>query len=538
MLRRLASELDPLTYWLTRFLSTWTRVLRLLAGGPEPPTYWLTRFLLLRFVGFVYLIAFLALAHQVKPLIGENGLLPVGRLLEAVQTRYGAGLAPFVELPSVFWLGSSDTVLQFAAYVGIAVSVAVMLGYANVALMALLWALYLSFVGIGQIFYGYGWENLLLETGFLAIFLCPLLRGRPFPGGTPPPTAVVWLLRWLLFRLIFGAGLIKLRGDPCWQDLTCLLYHYETQPLPNLLSWYLHQLPPWFHKTGVLWTHIVQLVVPWMVFGPRRVRHLAGLLMVAFQVTLILSGNLSWLNWLTIAICVSCFDDSAFGRWLPKAIRARVHDLAVRARPTQGQRWVIYLLTGLVLLLSVQPTLNLLSESQIMNTSFDPLRIVNTYGAFGSVGRTRREVILQGTNDETIEDDTVWLEYEFKCKPGDVDRRPCIVSPYHYRVDWQIWFAAMADYQRNPWLVHLVYKLLLGDESTLSLLANNPFPDIPPRFVRAELYTYEFTSRGEPTNAYWKRKRVRPYLPPVSTDNPSLLRYVQAHGWPTRANPP
>jgi Lipase maturation factor len=496
----------------------------------EPPSYWLTRFVILRLLGLVYFVAFLSLAQQVLPLIGDDGLLPTRAFLARVAAAAGSRLDGFVALPSVFWLGASDRMLVALAWTGVALSALVLAGAANVVLMTLLWALYLSFVHVGQDWYGYGWEIQLLETGFLAIFLCPLWDLRPFPRR-PPPTPVVWLYRWLIFRVMIGAGLIKLRGDSCWRDLTCLYYHYETQPIPSPLSRTLHFMPHWFQKLGVLWNHATELVVPWLAFGPRRARHTAGVLLVAFQVFLILSGNLSFLNWLTIVPCLACFDDSFLGRVLPARLVARAQRAAASAAPSPAQHVAVGVLVVLVAFLSIGPVQNLLSADQAMNTSFDRLHLVNTYGAFGSVGRVRPEIVFEGTDDAVVTAETQWRPYEFKCKPGAVDRRPCIISPYHYRLDWQIWFAAMSTPERYPWTVHLVWKLLHNDPGALSLLANDPFPATPPRWIRAELYRYRFAPPGDPSGAWWTRERVREWLPPLSTDDPRLRRFLAAYGW-------
>ena len=228
---------------------------------PKRPTYWLTRFVILRLLGFVYFFAFLSLARQVLPLIGSHGLTPVGQFLENAREYHGSTWNGFRHYPSLFWLDDSDPLLSRLAWTGLALSVPVALGYANAILLTVLWALYMSFVHVGQVWYGYGWEIQLLETGFLAIFLCPLIDPRPFPSR-PPPTVVIWLFRWLIFRIMLGAGLVKLRGDPCWRDFTCLYYHYETQPIPNPLSWYAHFAPRWFHKGGLLFNHLAELIAP------------------------------------------------------------------------------------------------------------------------------------------------------------------------------------------------------------------------------------------------------------------------------------
>jgi hypothetical protein len=486
--------------------------------------YWLTRFLFLRLLGLVYFVAFLCLTQQFRPLIGRSGLLPAQAFLDRIALAYGHGLSTALRLPTLFWLNSSDAALGAGCWLGLLLSLSVVLGLANLPVLATLWLLYMSFVHVGQVFYGYGWETLLLETGFLAIFLAPPWRPGPFPERSPPPRVVIWLLRWLAFRLMFGAGLIKLRGDSCWRDLSCLVYHYETQPLPNPLSFYLHQLPRWFHQGEVLFNHVVEVIVPWMVFGPRRLRTLAGILLVLFQGLLILSGNLSFLNWLTLAVCLACFDDGSLARIFPHSLTARV--VGLPREETGARRAVVYTLAAVVAVLSVNPVANMLSPGQLMNASFDPFDLVNTYGAFGGVLRERHEIVLQGTDDERPDDRARWLDYEFKCKPGDVERHPCVVSPYHYRLDWQIWFAAMSDASEQPWLVGLVAKLLEGDAATLDLLAAGPFRERPPRYIRARLYRYEFTRVGEPGRAWWRRTLIGEYLPPLSREDPRLREFL------------
>ena len=496
------------------------------------PTYWLTRFAVLRLLGLVYLVAFLVFCQQGLPLIGSDGLLPAADYLRRVAAHAGSRLDGFRLLPSIFWLDVSDRALTAAGWCGAALSLLVVGGFANAIVMATLWVLYLSIVHVGQLWYGYGWETQLCETGFLAIFLCPLLDGRPFPRR-PPPRVVIWLLRWLTFRVMFGAGLIKLRGDPCWRDLTCLAFHYETQPIPSPLSRWFHFAPVWFQKAGVLFNHLAELVAPWFVFWPRIARHVAGAILLAFQGMLILSGNLSFLNWLTIVSILGCFDDGLLRHVLPRRLVARGERAAADAVPSRGMYVAALAYAAVVVVLSVAPVENLMSSRQAMNTSFDALDLVNTYGAFGSVGRARPEIVFEGTRDEVIGPDTAWEEYEFPCKPGDPMRRPCLISPYHYRLDWQIWFAAMSSPQQYPWTVHLVWKLLHADPGVRRLLAKDPFGDIPPRWVRARLYRYEFAPPDDPAGAWWHRHLVRDWLPPLRADDPALLRFMREHGWKT-----
>ncbi len=487
-------------------------------GGSQ---YWLTRFWFQRSLAFIYLLAYLIAANQFIPLLGDHGLQPVSLFLQRVR---------FSDAPSLFWIDHSDGFITAIIWCGLLLSVVALTGisdafgmWLSVTVWTLLWVFYLSLSNVGQVFYGFGWEMILLEAGFLAIFLGPT--------KSKPPVVVMWLLLWVLFRIMFGAGMIKMRGDPCWSDLTCLDYHYETQPLPNPLSWYFHHLPHGIQKASVLFNHFVELIVPWFLFTPRRVRYVAGGLTLLFQLLLILSGNLSWLNYVTIALCIPCFDDKFLARLTPHFISARIPAEEKRPKRLQtAHRAAVIALILLVVVLSAQPAVNLFSRHQVMNASFNPLHLVNTYGAFGSVTRERYEIIIEGTDSDVPHATSLWREYEFKGKPGDVDRRPCVVSPYHYKLDWQMWFAAMSPYQYHPWILNLVAKLLEGDKPVLRLIARNPFPDTPPKYVRAELYRYHFTDSGE-KGPWWRRERVGSYLPPLSLDDPEFRRILKQQGW-------
>jgi hypothetical protein len=497
---------------------------------PAAASYLLTRAVLLRGLGFVYVVAFAILAHQLRPLIGARGLLPATAMLERASQYLGAPAAVF-HLPTLFWLGASDGVLVAAAWVGVVLGALVMGGVVNAPILAASWALYLSFVHVGQVFYGYGWDILLCETGFLAVFLAPAWRVRLLHRAEPPPLIVIILFRWLVFRLMFGAGLIKLRGDPCWTELRCLDFHYETQPNPGPLSYYFHFMPAWTHTAGVIFNHFAEIVAPFGVFGPRRVRILAGAIIVAFQTVLILSGNLSFLNWLTILIALACFDDGVYERLAPRRLRQTLADLRqILLPPTKARRVVNAGIGSLVGLLSLGPVVNLLSTRQLMNSSFNPFHFVNTYGAFGGVERIRHEVVLEGTRDEASAPGASWQEYEFPCKPGDLRRSPCLITPYHYRLDWQLWFAGLSNFQREPWIVHLAYQLLRGDPLPKTLLARDPFPDEPPRFVRARLYRYRFMP-GHARGQYWERELEDEYLHPLWLGHPDFRRFLASHGW-------
>jgi Lipase maturation factor len=498
--------------------------------APDRSTYWLTRFMLLRLLGVVYAVAFLAAVNQLVPLIGEQGLLPVGPFLDRVSGAFGSPAAGFARLPSFFWIQHSDAALLSVSWTGLLLSCGVAAGFGNALVLALLWMLYMSIVHVGQDWYGYGWELQLLETGFLAIFLCPLFDPRPFPRREPP-VAVIWLFRWLAFRVMLGSGLIKIRGDPAWRDLTALDYHFETQPLPNPLSRWFHFLPRVVLRIGTGFNHGAELVAPWFALGPRATRQVAGGVIVLFQLTIILSGNLSFLNWLTIVPALACIDDSAWSRVLPGALVRRAQAARESAQPSQAMRRLSWGLAALVALLSVRPCANLLSAGQIMNTSFDPLELVNTYGAFGTVGRERLNVVFEGTKAETPESGSDWKPYPYVALPEDPGRRPPQIAPYQPRLDWQMWFAAMSSPSQYPWTVHLVSKLLHNDPGAVGLFANNPFRDRPPRFVRATLYRYRFSDPARTPGQWWERQRLGEWLPPLSADDPRLIRFLRAYGW-------
>ncbi|MGW7465612.1 lipase maturation factor family protein [Streptomyces xantholiticus] len=457
--------------------------------------YWLSRLVFQRALAAVYLVAFLAAALQFRALIGERGMLPVPAFLRRV---------PWRNSPTVFRLHYSDRFFALVAWTGCLLSAALVAGAADrlplgvaMAWWAVLWLLYLSIVNVGQTWYGFGWESLLLETGFLAVFL-----GNE---SVQPPVLVLWLLRWLLFRVEFGAGLIKLRGDACWRDLTCLYFHHETQPMPGPLSRLFHRLPRPAHRVEAAANHVVQLGVPVLLFTPQPVASVAATLIVVTQLWLVLSGNFAWLNWLTIVLALSAVDGS----------------LVVGEHPLPGAAlWyqiVVIAVTALVLVLSYRPARNLLSKRQAMNRSYDSLHLVNSYGAFGTVGRIRQELVVEGTDERTIHEGTVWREYEFKGKPGDVRRLPRQYAPYHLRLDWMMWFAALSPVYARSWFLPFVERLLEGDRDTLRLLRGNPFQDAPPVHVRARLYHYRFTTLRErrETGARWHRTFVREFLAPT-----------------------
>ncbi|HEX4048726.1 MAG TPA: lipase maturation factor family protein [Elusimicrobiota bacterium] len=479
------------------------------SGGER---WWLTRFVFLRALGLVYLVAFLAFAFQYKALVGANGLLPAARYLDFIRENLPGPLSRFCAAPTWLWLSCSDRALAATAWAGVLLSLAAAAGTTNALVWLALWALYSSIVNVGQTFYGYGWETMTLEAGFLAVFLCPIRTWKPFPSDDPPPRVVLWLIRWLLFRVMLGAGLIKLRGDACWRQLTCLDTFFETQPIPNPLSRFFNGLPHAVLKLGVLFNHFTELIVPWFLLLGGPWRALAGAASGIFQGILIAGGNLSWLNYLTIALCLACFDDRLLSRVLPRSLTRRA-PAGPDPQPRPGRRIAVWSLAGVVGVLSVAPVLNMISPGQQMNASFEPFHLVNTYGAFGSVPSERLTVVFQGTQDAADGPSARWADYDYKCQPTDPAKRPCWLSPYQLRLDWQVWFLPFYPAGSDPWVERLVEKLLLGDRETLGLFASDPFHGARPRLVRAELYRYRFAPEGG--GDWWTRERLGEYLAPV-----------------------
>jgi hypothetical protein len=473
------------------------------------PDYQVARFLIERGLAALYLVAFVVAWRQFPALCGERGLEPAPRLFEVVPR--------FLDAPTLFrWLGYSDGKLRATAAVGVLLSAALLAGLpqspalpvdAGLALTMLawfvLWVLYQSIVNVGGTFYGFGWETLLLEAGFLAMFLGT--------GAVAPPLLILFLFRWLAFRVEFGAGLIKLRGDRCWRDLTCMDFHHETQPMPNPLSWLFHKLPRGLHRMETIGNFVAQLVLPFGLFLPQPFATFAAALMLVTQLYLVVSGNYAWLNWATIVVMTAAIADPVLQAVLP-----------IATAPAEAATPAWFALAGVAVMLVVAvlswfPVRNLLSPRQAMNASFDPFRLVNTYGAFGSVSRTRDEVVVEGTDADAIDAATAWREYEFKGKPGDVRRLPRQFAPYHLRLDWLMWFLPLSSRYGERWFVPFLVKLLEGDRPTLALLRTNPFPDSPPRVVRALLYRYRFTTWRErrDTGAWWARSLIGEYVQPI-----------------------
>jgi len=513
-------------------------------------SFWLSRIVFFRMLGLVYLVAFAVALFQNSGLLGSNGLLPVDLYLKRVRRmndwpEQGCTWNMLNEYPTLLWLAKPDQVdrwMSGMAATGMCLSLAVMVvGGSNVLVQLLLWTMYHSINTVGQRWYSFGWESQLLETGFISIFMSPLLCWSALPPGCPTPWVCVWAMRWLTWRIMLGAGMIKIRGDSCWRDLTAMCYHYETQPVPNPFSYFLHFSPVWWHKFETMMNHIVELPLPFLILLPvTALVVFGGMVQILFQITLILSGNLSFLNWLTLIPPILCLNDNFLSFLFSAETISQVQMLnsqVVSWSPfTIAREGIYFALCALLVYLSAPVVQNILSKNQVMNTSFGSWKLLNTYGAFGSITREREEVVIEGTYadlDEEDEEKVEWKEYLFKVKPSETSRRPPWISPYHYRLDWLMWFLPFSDPRRNPWLYHLIGKFLDNDKNVLPLIRHNPFQDAnPPKFVRASLYLYEYAPPGSDAAArgeWWIRKRIRTFVEPLCLED--LRPIYRQFGW-------
>ncbi len=530
-------------------------------GGDRPPTYRTGTWLFLRTLGLVHLVAFASLWTQVEGLLGPQGVLPAGRFLQAARAQLG-GVA-YWEVPTLCWLGGTDGFLHVLCGAGIGLALLLLANLAPGPCLAGLWVCYLSLVSVGQDFLGFQWDALLLETTLLALFVVPW-RLRPPLAASAPPTAARWLLWWLLARLMFLSGVVKLTsGDATWRGLTALQFHFETQPLPTWPGWYAHQLPGCALQAAGAVMFAVELGGPFLLFGPRHVRHTAALGFTGLMSLIALTGNYTYFNLLTVALCLPCLDDHWWA-WLVPPLRARLavtpgevgrvdpnapfvaadssirpigpipsdlaDDVVGRVVPNApalstiprgfGPRWLVIPVLVLVVVFTAGQALPSLAPRAAWpealfraRAAVAPLRSLNNYGLFMVMTTERWEIVIEGS-DDGVE----WRPYEFRWKPGDLGRAPGFVEPFQPRLDWQMWFAALGPPQQSPWFYSLLERLLRGTPAVTALLAHNPFPDRPPRAVRAVRYPYHFTDPATraATGQWWRRGPPEIYVPSVS----------------------
>jgi predicted DCC family thiol-disulfide oxidoreductase YuxK len=504
-----------------------SRLTRLFWGDHvERAEYFMVRRIFLGLLGVIYLIAFISLWGQITGLAGKNGIFPAEYLMSTAHQGLeaeGVGIDRYRLLPTLCWFDVSDNFLRGQCAAGAALAVLLTLGLAPPLCLVLLWLLYLSLASVSGIFLGYQWDCLLLETGLLAIFFAPgQLLPRPAREKQPSRLAL-WLLRLLAFKLMFLSGVVKLTsGDPTWRNLTALTYHYETQPIPNMIAWYAHLLPLWFQKASCAGVFVIELGAPFLLFGPRRVRMIGAGALIGLQTLILLTGNYTFFNWLAIALCLLWFDDFALAKILPRRY-AMLFPPAISTNRPWRWRWLaiapmaaIFLGISPVQIWSeLGPLPGWTSPVTGLYQWLSPLRSINSYGLFRVMTTDRPEIIVSGSDDGRV-----WKDYEFRYKAGDLQRRPPFVAPFQPRLDWQMWFAALRDCGHNPWFVNFCVRLLQGSPDVLALLGKNPFPGHPPKYVRAWVYDYHFTTWEEHrhTGAWWRRDFKGEYLPPISLD--------------------
>jgi predicted DCC family thiol-disulfide oxidoreductase YuxK len=468
-----------------------------------PPRYELVAFLFLRLFGLIYLSAFVSFGVQAPGLIGSHGILPLADLVNTLAARVGP--ERFYLMPMVFWWNAGDFAIKAVCWAGAGLSLLLIFNLLPRLCLLLLYVLYLSLLYAGQDFMTFQWDTFLLEAGFLAL----VLSFATMPG--------IWLLRWLLFRFMFMSGVVKLvSGDPNWWTLSALSYHFLTQPLPTPLAWYAAHLPPTVltYATGAMF--FVELILPFLIFGPRRLRFLAGFGILLLQGCIAITGNYNWFNLQTMLLCLLLFDDAALQMTLPQRM---IGLLPVRGKTIVSQKTARAVIGALAVLI-VFCSLVQMDErfggnppiaAQAVDRAIEPLHIVGSYGLFAVMTTKRDEIVIEGSNDG-IE----WREYAFWYKPGDVARPPGWNIPHQPRLDWQMWFAALEDPRRLPWFWHFVQRLLENEPTVTALLEKNPFPDKPPLFLRAEFYEYTYSGSEEKAKGiWWNRRLLGLYFPAV-----------------------
>jgi predicted DCC family thiol-disulfide oxidoreductase YuxK len=505
--------LAALTEWLYAFVAghrnVGYRVTRALWGkSVERPSYRIASSLFSRALALIYSFAFVSFGLQIRGLIGAQGILPVTEFLAEATQQLGA--SRFWQVPTLFWWANSEYALESIVWGGavLAFAAAIVRPHSSTqkAAFVVMFVFYLSIVTGGQIFMGYQWDYLLLEAGFLAIFLKPAYTR-------------VWLFRWLLFRLMFESGAVKLlSGDLAWRNLTALAVHYETQPLPTPIAWYMMQAPLWFQKVSTTSVFFVELILPFLMFGPRRCKQIAAVGTILFQILILLTGNYTFFNLLTIAFCLFLLDDRFLSRIAGSKLLQQEPRNPGAIRLVRSNRYVSAFLFAFVMLLSLAQLGGMfgidvpvpVGRALAVASRFG---VVNSYGLFATMTMTRPEISIDGSNDK-IE----WQSYIFPYKPGPLNRAPGWAAPFQPRLDWQMWFAALGTYRENPWMLRFMIRLLQGSPPVLQLIERNPFPVQPPKYIRAMVYQYRFTTFAErrQTGNWWKRELLGTYLPPIS----------------------
>lgn len=496
-------------------------------AASKPESYSLVRWLFLRGLGIIYLSAFGSYAFQIIGLNGKNGILPTQDILTQASLHYG--LERYWLFPTIAWLNCSDSLLQWITIIGSGLSCLVILGIATAPTLVLLTILWLSLVTGGGEFTGFQSDGMLVEASVLSLFFAPWQWCEPpcpvplkLRKQSPPPGMALWLLRFMLFRIMFVSGVVKiLSGDPCWHNFTAMQYHYETQPIPTPLAWYAHHLPKWIQQASVVGMFASELVAPFFIFCPRVIRLSGAALMFLLHFLITVTGNYTFLNYLLMLLCFLLLDDRCVRTVLPKHLVKDIEDSTEVSQSRVGFKLVFNLLAGAMFFLAGSRLVTSLFGAASMQpavslalAAVSPLRLCDPYGLFAVMTTKRPEIVFQGSVDGVN-----WKSYEFKYKPGDdLKRSPPWVAPYMPRLDWRLWFAGMEPVQYNPWVLNLVKRLLTGTKEVQIFFVENPFPNAPPKYIRAFVYDYHFTDEltYRATGCWWYRKNQRVFLPPLS----------------------
>lgn len=480
------------------------------------PTYQLSAKTFPRLLATIYLFAFTSLWVQIDGLIGSSGIWPVQETVSSVLERLGP--SGIFRYPTLFWFGQEDLLLHLVCGGGTFLSLISIFHPASWPVWFLLWASYLSLVTVGGPFLSFQWDVLLLEVGFLTLFALPFVPRLRGTALNAPPRPISWLYRWLLFRFMFASGVVKLTsGDATWRNLSALTFHYQTQPLPTWIGWYVHQLPEAFHAASATFMFTIELAVPFLIFGPRRPRLMAFFLFIGLQIIIALTGNYNYFNLLTMGLCLWLVDNASWPHSLSKFYSRQSYS---ESRP--WPRGFILVFLTIVLVTSAmffsrftfRHPLGWPKPITALFTALAPFRIINTYGLFQVMTKERPEIIIEGSMDGVT-----WQPYDFRYKPGDPTKSLSFVAPHQPRLDWQMWFAALGGARQKRWFHNFAACLLEGSPPVLDLLAHSPFPeDDPPNFLRAQLYNYKFTTRMERAElgTWWKREHKGVYLGPVT----------------------
>lgn len=501
-------------------------------------SYILLRWVFLRGLGLIHLMAFGSYAFQIIGLNGSHGILPTQQMLQNIASQ--CGVERFWLFPTITWWNCSDFFLQGITIAGSMLALLVTLGVATGPALILLAVLWLSLVTGGGEFTGFQSDGMLVEATVLSLFITPWqLFEPPWPVPLrlrrqgPPSKLGMWLLRFMLFRIMFISGIVKIAsGDPTWRNLTAMDYHFETQPIPTPLAWYAHQLSPQVHKASALFMYISELIAPPLIFTTRTLRLIAFVPMFLLHFGIALTGNYTFLNFLLMLLCLSLLDDRTIAKLLPSQVIKSMEDSQKIAivdsggAPTKpsilskAKAVCFNAAACMVLTVGVSRFVSSFSEGLVpaplsaLLEFLAPFRVADNYGLFAVMTTTRPEIVFQGSDDGIT-----WHSYEFKYKPGDnLKRPPPWVEPHMPRLDWRLWFAAMEPVENSPWVLNLVRRLLDGSPDVGIFFAENPFAEHPPRYVRAFVYDYHFTDYASrrATGNWWRRDNARLYLPPVT----------------------